>query len=711
MGTLFDKATSLTTLARAFERVSANAGGPGSDGVTIDEFDALLDASLAALHSDLRDGSYRAKPLVRIEVRKRGGGRRPLAIPCVRDRVAQTAAGMVLSPLFEQEFEDSSFGYRVGRSVAAAVDRVLYLRERGYLWVVDADIRSYFDEVPHDRLLALLHDKVADDQLVALIKTWLQQDVLDKGRRVRIDRGVPQGSPISPLLANLYLDAFDEHCERKGLRLVRYADDFLLLCRNRAAAERALEITEDALARLRLALNDQKTRVTSFQHGFTYLGTTFLRSMAFRSQLRDDDTSSIDKDTVRPSPSASSSPPPARAVTTPGRNPHSHRGDLPSTAPRQVRPATADKPDTAIGEALATALANPQPTTTDDDEPPPTAFHDPLLRTLFALTPETEIRKDGEQFIATHRGRRVRAVPSLHVDQVVVFGGTRMTMSALRFCLDRDIAVHFVSRSGRYQGALAPPIERHVALQRQQLARSDDPAFRLRVAQQVVAAKLANCRNLLLRKARRGSEAAATAADRLLSRQASLEAATTLDEVRGLEGAGAASYYEAWTSMVERPFAFSTRRRRPPPDPVNSLLSFGYSMLYANAVSLLHVVGLHPAIGFLHDTRDGHATLASDLMEELRAPVVDRTVLALLARRQVTPDDFVTDSGAAPACRLTDGARKTVLRAFELALNRPVRHPDAGERCDYRRVLALQARRMAAVIAGERDGYEPFVLK
>jgi CRISPR-associated protein Cas1 len=227
-----------------------------------------------------------------------------------------------------------------------------------------------------------------------------------------------------------------------------------------------------------------------------------------------------------------------------------------------------------------------------------------------------------------------------------------------------------------------------------------------------VRGKLVNARTLLLRQGRRTEDpdiqAATSEIEGLIGRIAE---GSTLDELRGLEGAGAARYFSVWPKLLGSQWGFTARRRQPPPDPVNSLLSFGYTLLFYNVYAMLRARGLHPHVGIYHALRPGHPALCSDLMEEFRAPIVDATVLALIHRRQVSPADFVLPAEPGLPCLLTDAARKRVTHAFEQAMNRPVSHPDAGERCDYRRAIALQAERVIAYLRDEAKTYAPFLTR
>jgi group II intron reverse transcriptase/maturase len=256
------------------------------DGETIEAFAVSLDRRLTELRGDLREGMYAPSPLLGVCVPKPDGGLRRLAVPTVRDRVAQEAARIVIDPLLDRTFETCSFGYRRGRSVQQAVLRVQALRDEGYVWVVDADVDSFFDEVDHEILLEAFGRHVSDPQVRSLVERWVAAPVLFGSLRMEPHRGLPQGGPLSPVLANLYLDWFDEQVSRRGFKLVRFADDFLILCTTRPAARRALRLADTLLGELCLALDREKTRLTSFEQGFRYLGTLFVRSLAVASPRR-----------------------------------------------------------------------------------------------------------------------------------------------------------------------------------------------------------------------------------------------------------------------------------------------------------------------------------------------------------------------------------------------------------------------------------------
>lgn len=277
MSELFNKIYDYDTLAAAWVRIQQNGGCRGSDGMSIKRFQNHLEKNLRELAFSLKMQTYHPYPLMRLEIPKRSaGGIRYLSIPTVRDRVAQTAVFLVTKDIFYKEFEVVSHAYQEGKGVATAIAAIKKWRDKGYKFVVDADIESFFDNVSHAKLMTKLRKLFSEPEIIRLFEKWIRAEVYDGQRIFTLTKGIPQGSVVSPHMANLHLDEFDETLIEFGMKLVRYADDFLILCKTLPEAEEAIELTDMILDDLNLELNPLKTKIVSFDEGFKFLGAIFM---------------------------------------------------------------------------------------------------------------------------------------------------------------------------------------------------------------------------------------------------------------------------------------------------------------------------------------------------------------------------------------------------------------------------------------------------
>ena len=674
-------------LHQAWSKVYENQGCAGVDRQTLAAFAEHLHKNLETLRDEVLSETYQPLPLLRVELEKPSGGKRPLSIPSVRDRVLQTAVTRVIEPLFEAEFEDCSFAYRKGRSVEQAVNRIQCLQRQGYQWVVDADIQGFFDSIDHTLLMLEVGKLITDTGLLRLIQQWLSATVMVGDRQFVLHKGVPQGSPIAPLLSNLYLDHLDEALLDNQLCLVRFADDFLILCKSQDRAEQALEITDDLLSQLRLTLNTRKTQIVHFDQGFRFLGVQFIRSLAFKTEADKPDLLGllpVDGEKIAPA----------------------------STTQAQIQPLT------VMELAFSEARLKPRdfPAREDSLESPdqddlPTD-HEPLLRTLYLLQHGQVLGKESERLIVRQEQKIVREIPAIKVDQIMVYGNAQITTQAMQFCLQEQIPIYLLSGQGHYYGVIDSFDTEPVLLQREQFLRADDSAFCLKLAIALVQGKIANSRLMLQRLARRhNAEVLTAAAATLKDTLTHLLDADSLDELRGFEGSAAKVYFQALASSLDSAWGFNQRVRQPPTDGINAMLSYGYTLLFYNIYSLLRSRGLNPQVGFLHALRPGHPALASDMVEEFRALVVDAVVWNLALNQHLTPDDFDTPTNVGEGCWLKPHARQLFIKALEEKLNSAITHPGTGTQLDYRRCMEYQVQHLSQVIRGTQTDYQAMVLR
>lgn len=273
---LIDKVYRRLNLYIAFEKVKANKGAGGVDNVSLEEFEKNLDTNLEEAHRLLYEDRYIPQPVRRVYIPKPNGDQRALGIPTVRDRVVQQAVLNRLEKIFEAKFKDCSYGFRAGRSPLQAIQRVEEYLKAGYQWVVEVDIEKFFDTVEHEKLIDLVAEEIADGRVLRLIRSFLKSGIMGETKTEHFTTGTPQGGVISPLLANIYLHPYDEEMTEAGYKVIRYADDIVILCRSKQEAEKALAQTQEILEKqLGLKVNAEKTRILHKSQSFEFLGYAF----------------------------------------------------------------------------------------------------------------------------------------------------------------------------------------------------------------------------------------------------------------------------------------------------------------------------------------------------------------------------------------------------------------------------------------------------
>lgn len=335
---------------------------------------------------------------------------------------------------------------------------------------------------------------------------------------------------------------------------------------------------------------------------------------------------------------------------------------------------------------------------------------------LYVTTQGGKLRYRGRRLVVEKDGEQIAAIPAVHVSQVLIFGNVSMTTPAIAFLLEQGIDVAFLTMRGRYRGRLVGPTGGNSRLRLRQYRRVTEPAWALEVARAVVQTKLHNMRTLLRRYARRLADAIeqapreelATAADQVGALIQSAETRRSINSLSGIEGRGTAVYFSVFRHLIREPgWSFETRNRRPPRDPVNVLLSFGYTLLTHQVESAIRSVGLDPYLGFLHQVAYNRPSLALDLVEPFRSIIVDSVTMRCINNRIVTSDHFHLDSKGPYPVRLDDEGRERFIRELEARLNLEFKHPSVGKRVSYRRCLELEVRQLARCLQ-TGEPFRPF---
>jgi len=734
----YSQIASPSGLYQGWQRVEANDGAPGLDGVSVNKFDVAFEQHLARLHRELTTFTYRPLPLRRYEIPKSSGKIRSLAVPAVRDRVVQSSALIVLQPIVERELEHCSFGYRPGLSRLDAFEHIRQFRDRGYRWVIDADIEAFFDNVEFGLLLRRFGELIPEHHTVALVEQWVKSDLLVDGKRVKRSRGLPQGSPISPLLANLFLDKFDEELLKHNHKLVRYADDFIILCKTKPRAEEALRLTEDALGVLALRLNPEKTSITSFDQGFKYLGAVFVRSVIVPSKKEKMGTHQFvtRKKTVKAMAQRKRIGAPDKRAAGADRQHAKSRAQeaqlADGVAPKDSAPTefgeqllgTLAAKNMSIGDLVSRPLQERDAEARQDESAALPADLSPFMRTLYIQEQGCWLKYSQDKFIVSTGGEEgvpLMEIPTLNVHQVMIFGSCLITPAAMRYALLHAIPITLLSSRGRYFGRIDNTEGADVSLERRQFLSSTDGQFVLDMAKRIVAAKLNNTRSFLQRhQQKHRAESVRKAIEQLGRAAEAVTKAETVDAVRGFEGHGSAVFFDVYDDLFSVDgFTFQKRIRRPPTDPVNAMLSFGYTLLFYNIFSMVRAHRLNPYVGSLHADKTNHPALVSDLIEEFRC-VIEGMVLGMINKRIVSPGDFSSVAGEtddrasddassskAKPCILSDDARKVFIGEFERLMHRQITHPGTGYTVTYRRCLDLQVQNYVQHLRGEKE-YTPF---
>lgn len=647
-------------LATSWQQVQQGSRAAGVDGITVDMFKGIAREQIRQLYQQMRQEHYAASPAKGFYLPKKAGGRRLIGIPTVRDRIVQRYLLQSIYPKLEGAFSEAAFAYRPGLSIYAAVNRVMERYRHQPAWVIKADIQQFFDSLSWPLLLHQLDQLILPAHWVQWIEQQLKSGIVIQGQFYQVNQGVLQGSILSGALANLYLNDFDQRCLEADINLVRYGDDCVAVCQSYLEASRSLSLMQEWVEDLYLSLHPEKTHIIPPGEAFVFLGHRFQHG------------------TVEG---------PERPIT--------------GTKPRKAPKAGFGPP-----KVCSIVKTPKQVLATSSDE-----YWRDGMTTLYVTEQGSYLRVKQKQFQVFYDRELRCSVPASRVTHVVMFGVCNVSHGAVRLALQRRIPLLYLSNKGRYFGRLQTTGQAKLTYLTQQVHKSQDLEFIRTQAASIIVGKLHNSRILLLRlNRRRKTEKATQAIEALAELIQTLPTIGTVESMLGYEGTGANLYFQAYASLLKGKFEFEKRTRRPPTDPVNSLLSLGYTLLSQNVHAMVEGVGLHTHFGNLHLPKENRPSLVCDLVEEFRAIAVDSLVAYLINSNIFKEDDF-TPPDERGGVYLHPDAMKRFLKHWEEKLQQSVTHPHTGYKVSYRRCLELQVWEYVACLMGEQPVYRPMTME
>lgn len=650
---LWQNVTSQQALQAAWYKVADNEGSPGGDAVTIRDFGRDLFANITQLRAELLGGTYRSGPFRKVSIPKKKPGYRILTIPSIRDRVVHTSIANALTPIFEPLFEDGSFAYRPNRGVVHAVERIDRWHKRGYTVVIEADIVSYFDNIDQQILQEKIASSITPLPGSAPLLTLIARMLDDQGKALGTpNQGVVQGSPLSPLLANLYLDALDEEIEAQGVKIVRYADDFVILCKSEKKAERALAHAVKVLAEHNLRLHQDGTRIVSFEKGFDFIGYLFLRTLALKQK-----TDPADRQ--------------------PGK------------------PLKSEVTDEGIIELEENG-----------------SRFDPGKRVLYVIDPNHTLTTRNRSFsVRRQDDSELIAIPHQRVGRIEIGPFPDFSRKPVDLALECGIELAILDGYGQTKGTASSSRARQASLQLAHAKMVLSPDFRLHIARLIVESRIRNQRTQLMRLNRtRSLEPVVHALESMFRTLRKIGSQTSIEALRGIEGAAAAAYWPAIGLMLSEEPVSDFRRSRPAEDPLNAAINYMTAILERDIRAAIQSVGMHPGFGFLHASKDRHDGLIYDLMEPFRAPLTEGIAVFLFNSRRLKQEMFL--KGEMRPIEMNDEARKAIINGYEAAVAKRVNKTGGGGRLAWRAMMRHQAQGLVNAIREEQPAtFLPYLME
>lgn len=666
----FDTLLNKENLITAFKHIKSNSDLPGIDNITPDIFESDLDKNINNLILNLTKDDYTSDPLKGIVIPKTDNKIRALAVPTVKDRILQRAVIQIIGESVEHLLEDNSFAYRKGLSRSGAAYAIDIARKNGYKFVLESDIRSFFDNVDWNILFKKIDILFGDDPIAVLIKKWVVSDVIYEGIRIKRSKGLPQGAVISPLLANLYLDEFDEALQ-DNFKLIRYADDFVILCKSVEQAQNALSEAKNALAELKLDIKDSKTHLTSFDQGFQFLGYLFVNSIILEKEKKNESKPDDNESYILQPDNL----PDSGWITQIDIN---KIKALPQIDSGEIVPLSKNEVEELLLEKYPLYITN---------------------NCYVSVDANNIVLRSGED-----SEESVKKFPVQDIGGVIIYDYTKISMPTLFRLNEHNVPVYFCKPNGEMK--LTIPLSKpDFSLWNNQLQLTNNYDFCFRIAAEIVKAKIHNYKVIAKRSLNFGKSK--DIFNHFIEKINSFE---TLESLRGIEGSAASCFFDILNSNLPDEWKFENRNKRPPKDPVNSMLSFGYSILYHHISTALQIEGLNPQIGFFHRPSDRYFPLASDIQEEFRH-IIDSLIIYIIHRNMVNPGDFIIEGNSYYPCLMTKDFRKKFIAIVEERLKVEFTPPNFSRKITYREFIAFQAKSIKKSILQRELKYKPLWIR
>ena len=653
-----EKSLSFPNVLEAFYFIKNKTNKSSPNKKALEILEKSLDKKLKDIIDEVKSGEYYPEDLQGIFIKKDNGKKlRALAIPTLKDRILQRAVVQVFSPSVDRLLDESSYAYRKGLSRLSAAKTIKESYNEGFRYVLETDIETFFDSVNWKILFDRIDILLNSDPLGDIIKKWVSVPVIYNGIKIIRTLGLPQGSAISPLLANLYLDEFDDII-KDNFKLVRYSDDFVILCKSKEEAEKALNTVKENLNNLLLNLNPVKTEITSFDAGFQYLGYLFVRSKVIEASGKKSEEKIPDRE---------------KELLQHKYNWHANLDihnikELKTGAEiTNLSLNFADEPETKI------------PIFISSFDTKATVTHDTLC-----LLDQTD---------------KKTKIPLTHIKSVTFFGTPNTSLYTILYLKDSNIPSYFCRPNGKLY--LSFGNEKNYNLWYRQMKLTKNLKFVLNFSKKIVEAKINNSK--IISKRNGWGENSFKVLASLQNKAIDVE---ELETLRGIEGISARFYFNEMKKVISKEWNFNKRIKYPPTDPVNVMLSIGYTILYNHISTALHVQGLNPEIGYYHSLKSNHNALASDIVEEYRF-LIDSLILYIVHRKMFSKYDFEHNHRRFK-CFMKRDKRNKFITLVEERLKKNYNF-DEGE-MSYLEHFDNKAESIKKLINGKKDNYKPFII-